>query len=176
MRDGGIGASQQLCWNCANASKPWKCPWVGRGLPVKGWDATPTMIKLWRRAGAELTHSFDIRECPMFDEDSYGSGRTKVKRKPDLPRDRNYSDLIGAILAQSVEDWKAIDYGDLPSLSTSVGVIQRDELFKFFWSGWFEELVMNCTNYTPQQIRDKIRVPKRGYEPWAQHSRKSTQR
>lgn len=173
MRRGRFEASPQACWNCANATKPWKCPWVGQGVPVEGWTATPTQIKMWTYARRILVDSYDIRECPLFDEDSFDSGRVKVERKPEPPRDRNYSDLIGGILAQAVEDWKSIEYGALASLHTSDGTVHRDKLYEFFWSGWFETLVMFCTEFTPDQIREKIRVPKRGYEPWLR-SKKST--
>ena len=34
-----------------------------RGVPVKGWNAEPTMVYLTKKRRA---HSFRVRECPKF--------------------------------------------------------------------------------------------------------------
>ena len=151
-----FAASQQCCWFCENATKPWKCPWVDRFKEIPGWKAEPTIIK--NRVGRKvfIANSFNISFCPLFVSDNENA-------EPEhYPLEFNVSSLHGEILAQAVRDWRAIDYGKLRYTCTADGSIKRDELLEFFWGKWFETLVESCTQYTPQQIRDYINVPKRG--------------
>lgn len=100
------------------------------------------------------TDSFKIAFCPLFSPDNEGEPER-------YPLKFNISDLQGEILAQAVRDWNSIEQGKLKYAASSDDYVYREELLKFFWSEWFETLVNNCTEYTPQQIRDFIHVPKR---------------
>lgn len=48
----------QLCWHCANATG--KCSWSRDFTPVKGWTATPTIIK----NDDHIQSSYAITACP----------------------------------------------------------------------------------------------------------------
>lgn len=64
-----------LCWNCKHAvpnfEKLQGCSWSAFFVPVKGWNAKPTIIK----NGFYLDHqelpdtkSYCVYECPNFEE------------------------------------------------------------------------------------------------------------
>lgn len=147
-------ANKQICWFCENATKPWKCPWADRFKEIPGWEAEPTVIKNRVRGKPVTTSSFKITYCPLFSPGNEGEPER-------YPLKFNISDLQGEILAQAVRDWNSIEQGKLKYAASSDGYVYREELLKFFWSEWFETLVEHCTEYTPQQIRDFIHVPKR---------------
>ena len=56
------GSELSLCWKCERAGRA-SCEWMQRGVPVKGWNAEPTMVYLTKKRRA---HSFRVRECPKF--------------------------------------------------------------------------------------------------------------
>lgn len=45
---------QTICWGCQNYSK---CSWA-IGIPVKGWDATPTQKSDYK--------SYCVHSCPQY--------------------------------------------------------------------------------------------------------------
>lgn len=53
--------NDQLCYKCKNATGG--CPWSDNFLPVKGWDAEPTVIK---DSIIGDIPSFKIKHCPQF--------------------------------------------------------------------------------------------------------------
>ena len=62
-----------LCWDCKNATG--SCSWSEDLKPIKGWKATPTLIK---------SHNGDypsyiIFECPEFKRDAYCNGLKRYK-------------------------------------------------------------------------------------------------
>lgn len=56
------GSELSLCWSCERAGKP-SCEWMQRGVPVKGWNAEPTIVN---NSPNRRAHSFRVRECPKF--------------------------------------------------------------------------------------------------------------
>lgn len=69
MADQNSKISNQLCWNCKRTGackgvKP--CPWAAAFKPVKGWEATPTVI---RELDGTKVESYDIKACPLFIKD-----------------------------------------------------------------------------------------------------------
>ena len=54
--------SDTLCWGCQNFSK---CSW-SRGVPIEGWDATPTIINEIHNGNVVNTPSFCVHSCPQF--------------------------------------------------------------------------------------------------------------
>ena len=61
MSKGEKGKSKlSLCWSCERAGRA-SCEWMQRGVPVKGWNAEPTIVYLNKNHRA---HSFRVRECP----------------------------------------------------------------------------------------------------------------
>lgn len=52
---------ETICWDCQNYSR---CSW-NDGKPVKGWKATPAIIK---DSGGDI-HSYLVEDCPHFKRD-----------------------------------------------------------------------------------------------------------
>ena len=148
-----------LCLDCANATKPWRCPWVNNFTPIEGWVAEPTQLY---KPPAHY-ESFDVKSCPSFVRDAYGGGRSwddvdgnRVHTKVD---NRDTVTLAEAIIEQAVRDWKYIDYGQLGDKIHSNGTaIWRDELLEFFFSSWFEVLLASFSPHSAEQIRRMIRI------------------
>lgn len=65
-----------LCWDCANACG--NCSWSRRDpMPVDGWVATPTKIKLRNpdhQYGEAHSNSYIVRSCPQFKRDAVEYG------------------------------------------------------------------------------------------------------
>ena len=55
-------SKETLCWRCQNFSK---CSW-SRGKPVKGWDATPVVIKETINGERKNINSYCVESCPQF--------------------------------------------------------------------------------------------------------------
>lgn len=54
--------NETICWDCDNACG--KCSWSdGTFTPVKGWEATPTIIN---NSDGKLTESYCVHKCPLF--------------------------------------------------------------------------------------------------------------
>lgn len=69
MADQYSKTSKQLCWNCKRTGgckgvEP--CPWAAAFKPVKGWEATPTVI---REKDGTKVESYDVTACPLFIKD-----------------------------------------------------------------------------------------------------------
>lgn len=167
-----VGKKHSLCWDCANATKGWKCPWASsKHEPVPGWEADSTIVNMRIKGVVYPTESFCVNACPLFERDSYGgglykseeeAGKQKVEvKEEDIPRSRNLYPLYGEILAQSVKDWSQLDHGNFKRIEFADGTVKRDEMMDFFHGEWFQTLLEVCTNYTPQQVREMIQVPER---------------
>lgn len=50
--------NETICWDCQNCTK---CTW-SRGVPVCGWEATPTKIAF----GDKVIDSYCVLKCPFF--------------------------------------------------------------------------------------------------------------
>lgn len=55
-------AQETLCWGCRNCTR---CSWAD-GIPVKGWEATPTVV---HDCDGEYK-SYIVRKCPLFEPDA----------------------------------------------------------------------------------------------------------
>lgn len=66
---------ETLCWCCRNACG--HCCWTnGSFTPVKGWNATPTVLKMSGR----LIDSYTVHKCPLYEFQSiYVSGPQLLK-------------------------------------------------------------------------------------------------
>ena len=54
---------EQICWRCKNATG--KCSWSAFGKPVKGWEATPYVVK---SDNERPINTYSITSCPQFAE------------------------------------------------------------------------------------------------------------
>ena len=61
----GWREKETICWDCQNYSR---CSWA-RGIPVKGWKATPTKIKNVTDGRLRVVDSFLVEACPHFKAD-----------------------------------------------------------------------------------------------------------
>jgi hypothetical protein len=50
-----------LCWDCKNATGG--CSWSSSFVPVEGWDATKTIVKVVQKE----EESYIVRKCPLFE-------------------------------------------------------------------------------------------------------------
>lgn len=54
------------CNICADCVYPIAdCPWLSKGVPVNGWDATETAVKHYGH-GLKITKAYKINGCPLF--------------------------------------------------------------------------------------------------------------
>lgn len=58
---------ETICWTCKNYAK---CSW-SRGVPVEGWDATPTICDILIRNGEpeRYIESFCVHSCPCYEDE-----------------------------------------------------------------------------------------------------------
>ena len=61
-----------LCWDCANSASD-GCSWAREFIPVPGWEAVPTKIKVKYHDGTFID-SFCVISCPEFKRDATGGG------------------------------------------------------------------------------------------------------
>lgn len=148
-----------LCWDCALATRPWACPWVGKGNPVSGWMARETVVSKKSSPYA----SYHVLTCPKFKRDSHLGGmldHEEVRHKVKLDDGSDVENLAEAIVQRAVEDWIALHYGSIPKLSKVDGsCVKRDEVIKFFYSAWCRELLESFTEYTPENLRRYLKIP-----------------
>lgn len=88
-----------LCWDCAKATSQ-DCPWAERGQPVEGWRAKKTKL----RFSGELSDSYRVFSCPLFERDAVNGGMKKVGGENDKSNGRgNQSRTTDAVyrMAQS---------------------------------------------------------------------------
>ena len=64
-----------LCWECRNAvpniEKLQGCSWSIFFIPVKGWDADPTIVKNGLREDGVVippARSYYVKDCPYFEK------------------------------------------------------------------------------------------------------------
>lgn len=61
-----LSANGTLCWHCKWAcGKDGHCPWASHLVPVEGWEAKKTYLKVGEDA---YTDSYIIKDCPLFEE------------------------------------------------------------------------------------------------------------
>ena len=65
-----------LCWDCAKATDPEACPWVGRFEPVPNWWAKETIIN---NTGTK-TPSYLVIRCALFERDADNHGLKEYGR------------------------------------------------------------------------------------------------
>lgn len=51
-----------ICWNCKKSGG--RCSWSSRYIPVKGWEAKETWLKLPEK----IVPSYCVLKCPEFEE------------------------------------------------------------------------------------------------------------
>lgn len=64
---------ETLCWGCQNFAK---CSWA-RGVPVEGWDATPTKIVHCSKGEKVITESYIVNSCPQYKADKIQLANTR---------------------------------------------------------------------------------------------------
>ena len=78
MRKNAASYRKQLCWDCKKADASSNCPWANHFIPVPGWKAIPvvrTFLNTTTKRGKivrfrkELTHTYEIIDCPLFEQD-----------------------------------------------------------------------------------------------------------
>lgn len=78
MRKNAVIYRKQLCWDCRKSDASSDCPWANNFKPVPGWNATPVIRTFLNtttvkgkvvRFRKELTHTFEIIDCPLFEKD-----------------------------------------------------------------------------------------------------------
>ena len=157
-----------LCMDCANATKPHKCPWVENYTPVEDWWARETVIRGKSTKGdiAYLSEipSYTVIMCPLFERDGYAAGvyKASAEKHPVLKSAENddIRKLCAAIIHRAVLDWKLLDYGSFEKLMTTENqTIKSETLIAFFHSSLFYEMLSVVSAYTPAQVREILRVP-----------------
>ena len=68
------GKDSTLCWDCKKSSG--HCSWSARYVPVKGWEAEPTVINNGNTDYVKLTPSFRVISCPKFE---------RLLKRPEQP-------------------------------------------------------------------------------------------
>lgn len=66
------GQKDTLCWDCKKANADSNCSWANDFIPVEGWKAKPTIIKVTtqtKERAEQLSHSFIVIKCPLFERD-----------------------------------------------------------------------------------------------------------
>lgn len=66
MATSGFKANS-LCWQCKRAYG--LCSWSDRFVPVKGWEAEPTVIQGEKKGRKPEISSYDVKKCPLFIQD-----------------------------------------------------------------------------------------------------------
>jgi hypothetical protein len=56
-----------ICWECKRSTG--FCSWSEKFIPVEGWEATPTIIKIANNTGKNKAtdESFIVHKCPLFE-------------------------------------------------------------------------------------------------------------
>ena len=158
---GDTNHDPSLCWDCANATRPWRCCWVRDNRPYPGWLAKKTLVS----KKSVPYESYHVLICPGFVRDSYLGGLmcdTEANHKVTIDDDDTMQ-LAEAIVERAVEDWIALHYGDIPKLSKCDGsAVNRKEVVEFFYSDWCKELMESFTDYTPNNLQIYLGMKKYG--------------
>lgn len=158
MNESGVSSAHDptLCWDCANATRPWRCKWVGEFQPVDGWAAQKNLVS--RRSAPY--ESYHVVKCPKFSRDSYCGGLAHGEDETKAHLDHNdVASLAEAIIEQQIQDWKDLEYGALDSYAYSGNYIKKKEVVAFFHSPWCAELLAAFTQWTPAQVRGWLKIP-----------------
>lgn len=145
----GTEYRESKCFSCRKATGVCKCSWAESFTPVEGWNAEPTKIHMTGRVNID---SYLVWTCPQYER-----GHDKVSLD-----DGDIKKLACVILEQAVDDWKAIDYGAVEVRYFRNQRVKRSKLMDFFYSEKFDIIVhVALPDYTPEQIRAALKVPKR---------------
>lgn len=150
-----------LCWDCANATRPWRCPWVSKFQDVPGWVARKTTVR-----GTPPYKSRKVNACPLFERDAYCGGLTVdvCNQRKAIIDESDTRWIAEAIVERAVEDWRELECGNKAAVYSSDGKrVKRDEVVDFFHSKWCAVLLQSFTRYTPAQIRKFIGVESRKF-------------
>lgn len=164
----GVGDCS-LCWDCANATLPHKCPWVGDGTPIDGWWARKTKLKFKGGDGSggsyvRMVDSYNVIVCPLFERDAWRGGQFKhdTDKKTNL-KDATESDLraiCAAIIQRFVLDWETLGRGKEKKFITYGNkVVKAETVREFFQSEWFEMLLSVVSDFDPDHVREILGVP-----------------
>ena len=63
-----------LCWNCKNAI--FGCSWSREFIPVPGWEAVETSLRLHKKPEDECT-SYIVLKCPEFQPEKPRANRRR---------------------------------------------------------------------------------------------------
>ena len=144
-----------LCWDCANATKPWKCEWVARGEPVPGWEARRTTVnRAW-----QPFESCHVIRCPKLDLDAHCGGM--IKRMPTIDKhraktrldDKSMRALAEAIVERQAMDWMELDFGRFKTVTRYGARIKREDVVLFFNSEDCDNLLALFTDWRACNIR-----------------------
>ena len=66
-----------LCWDCAKACG--RCSWSNHWehIPVPGWTAERTKVRMNNNTYAD---TYLVIECPEFERDGFGGGQYRIRR------------------------------------------------------------------------------------------------
>ena len=71
-------AQQTKCWECAKACGG--CSWADHFIPVDGWCAIKTRLKLHNTSGLmDDCASYIVIDCPQFKKDALPGGLDRIK-------------------------------------------------------------------------------------------------
>lgn len=145
-----------LCWDCALATRPWRCPWVSKEEPVEGWKANPTTIA---KKSRHPYHSQLVVACPKFERDSFCGGVLADDENehvfPNIDSD-DVKNLAEATVERGIIDWNALERGKLKSIKFDGQFVYRAEVLRFFFSPWISELMASFTKRTPEWLRQQL--------------------
>lgn len=145
-----------LCWDCANATRPWRCEWVSEFKPVEGWTAHGGIVS--RRSSP--FHSYHVIKCPKFQRDSYCGGLVAEDGNAKTHLDNNdVINLAEAIVERQIADWKELDFGLLSTYHRNGTYIKRKDVIAFFHSPWCAQLMQEFTAWTPAKLREWLKIP-----------------
>ena len=159
-----------LCWDCANATNPDKCPWVGDGEPVDGWWARKDKIKFsfadWDgKIKTKMTDTYCVIMCPLFERDAWRGGL----HKHDIPTTpvlkyataKDLRSLAAAIIYRQVVDWERLGRGEHKRIADTNGrYTKREDVVDFFNSEWFEQLLACVSTTSAEDCRKALGIPK----------------
>lgn len=60
-----VNKHQSLCWTCKKVYGG--CSWSKYFIPVKGWTAIPTQIKVTYSTNYYTDDSYDVYACPEYE-------------------------------------------------------------------------------------------------------------
>lgn len=77
-------------------------------------------------------------------------------------QEKGYLEIASSIIEQAVEDWKALEYGEL---NRTIGkpcsdYIYSEDVLSFFQSSWFEHLLsFALPTHSATEVRRALKIP-----------------